>query len=247
MLRKILIASAAVVTLGSTVLAADLPTTKGPPVYTPPPPIFTWTGFYIGGDVGYAFGVDSVSPTIADGGTFPRTNAFTTHGFLGGGVAGYNYQTGIFVLGLETDLGFLGLNASRGDLLGGTVVDHVRGGVYGDVTGRFGITYDRALFYAKGGFAVFDGSANTTTGIPGFTVAGSGVFTGWTGGAGVEYAITPQWSIKAEYQYFDFGSETPTLTSGAGVFGFHTHLTAETAKVGMNFKFDWAQPVVSKY
>jgi outer membrane immunogenic protein len=234
--------------LAGPVLAADLPTTKGPPVYVPPPPVMSWTGFYIGGDVGYAFGLDAVSPTIADGGTFPRTSTSTANGVFGGGVAGYNYQAGIFVLGLEADLGYMGLKGTHAELLGGTEVDHVGGGLYGDVTGRFGVTYDRALFYAKGGFALYDGSANTTSGVAGYTVgSSSGVFTGWTGGAGVEYAIAPQWSIRAEYLYFDFGSQTPTLTGPAGVFGYHTHLTAETAKIGVDYKFDMMAPIVAKY
>ena len=56
MFKKLLLSTAAVVAMSGAALAADLPTTKGPPLYTPPPPIFTWTGAYIGGQVGYEWG-----------------------------------------------------------------------------------------------------------------------------------------------------------------------------------------------
>ena len=91
MFRKILIASTAIVAMGSAAYAADLPTTKGPAVYTPPPPIFTWTGFYAGGQFGYEWGR-----------VYPRfSTPFTTDGIDGGGHVGYNYQFGQFVAGLK--------------------------------------------------------------------------------------------------------------------------------------------------
>jgi outer membrane immunogenic protein len=91
--------------------------------------------------------------------------------------------------------------------------------------------------YAKGGFAFFDGRANTTTGLAGFTGASTGTFIGWTLGGGVEYKIARDWSIKAEYLHFDFGSKNATLTSGAGVFPYNNDLTVDTVKVGINYLF----------
>ncbi|MGA8614117.1 MAG: outer membrane beta-barrel protein, partial [Xanthobacteraceae bacterium] len=149
---------------------------------------------------------------------------------------GFNYQSGGFVFGLETDLGGMGLSQSRHDPHGGTEVDILSNGVYGDVTGRLGFAFDRVLVYAKGGGAFFLGSAQTTTGIPGFTVTPSGAFTGWTAGGGVEYKIYHAWSIKAEYLHFDFGSQNAILTGGAGVFPYRNALTVDTVKIGINYQ-----------
>jgi outer membrane immunogenic protein len=219
--------------------AADLPTHKAPPPAAPmaPPPL-SWTGFYIGGDIGGAWASDAVSPLKADGGTFPRTNTLSPSGIFGGITAGFNYQLGAAVLGIEGDFGGMGIEESKKDLLGGTEVDHIASGVYGDVTGRAGfLVMDSALVYVKGGFAAFGGEAQTTTGIPGFTIGSTGTFTGWTLGGGLEYKFNPSWSAKIEYSYFDFGAENATLTSGAGVFPYKNDLTVNTVKVGVNYAF----------
>jgi outer membrane immunogenic protein len=227
--------------------AADLPmySKAAPPAAVP---TWSWTGFYIGADVGGDWSRDIVSPTVADGGVFPRSNRLSPSGVLGGGTAGYNFQSGAFVFGLEGDLGYMTIRASSPDLAGGTEVDFIGGsGFYGDVTGRLGVTFDRALFYVKGGYAYYGGSVTTTTGLAGFTVNSASGFNGWTLGGGVEYKITPAWSVKAEYLHFDFGSKTATLTSAGGVFGYNNALTVDTVKVGVNYTFNWAGPVVAKY
>jgi outer membrane immunogenic protein len=197
---------------------------------------YNWTGFYVGADVGGVWGRDSVSPTIADGGTFPRTNTLSTSGIFGGGTVGYNFQSGSFVYGLEGDLGGMNIKGNSPDLLGGTEIDFINSGLYGDITGRLGYAFDRALVYAKGGFAFFNGRANTTTGLAGYTGASTGTFTGWTIGAGVEYKITPAWSVKGEYMHFDFGSKQATL-SNPTVYGYTNALTADTVKIGLNYFF----------
>jgi outer membrane immunogenic protein len=214
--------------------AADM-YVPGPGGYKDAPWYPTWAGFYLGVDVGGAWATDVVKPTIADGGTFPRKNTLSTDGVFGGGTLGYNFQRGGFVFGIEGDLGGMDITKKKSDLLGGTEIDFINSGLYGDVTGRLGYTFDRFLVYAKGGFAFYDGEAKTTTAIPGFTVGKTGTFTGWTIGGGAEYKINPAWSVKAEYLHFDFGSETATLTSGAGVFGYKNDLTVDTVKFGVNY------------
>ncbi len=221
-------------------LAADLPTHKAPPPvepYAPPPP--SWTGFYVGGDIGGAWASDGVSPNIADGGTFPRKNTLSPSGVFGGATAGFNYQIGAAVLGIEGDFGGMGIAGSKADLLGGTEVDHLNSGVYGDVTARAGfLVVDNALLYLKGGFAAFGGAGQTSTGIAGFTASSTGTFTGWTLGGGLEYKFAPSWSAKIEYSYFGFGAENATLTNGAGtVFPYKNNLSASTIKVGINYFF----------
>ena len=225
--------------------AADMALKAPPPVLAP---VWTWTGFYIGADVGGDWARDVVRPAIADGGVFPRDNLITPHNVTGAGTVGYNFQSGVVVYGIEGDLGYLSIRGNSKDLLGGTEVDFIgSNGFYGDVTGRVGYTFDRLLLYTKGGYAFYNGSVMTTTLIPGFTVGSASFSGGWTYGGGLEYKITQDWSAKGEYQFFDFGTKTATLTSGAGVFPYSNRLTVQTVKIGLNYKFNWGGPVIAKY
>ena len=216
-------------------LAADLPTMKSPPM-APPPPVLTWTGVYGGLDVGVAWATDVVTPGKADGGTFPRTNTLSPSGVFGAATLGFNYQMGSLVLGVEGDLGDMDIRGRKADPLGGTEIDKLGSGGYGDVTGRLGVAVDRFLIYGKGGFAEFIGHAHTTT-TSNYTLQNSGDFSGWTLGGGVEYKINAAWSVKAEYQYFNFGSQNATLTGGGIVYPYKNALTVNTAKIGLNYAF----------
>jgi outer membrane immunogenic protein len=250
-MKKLLLGTAMSLAMIGGAAAADLPPAPAPaPVYVKsPPPSCMWCGFYIGVNGGGVWARDVVSPTIADGGTFPRSNILTKNGGFYGGDIGYNFQSGPVVFGIEGDLGYMAIGTSASDPLGGTEVDFLNSGLYGDVTGRFGFAFDRALIYAKGGYAFYNGQANTTTAIAGFTGASTSAFSsGWTAGGGLEFKIMPAWTIKAEYLHFDFGSKTATLTSGGGtVFGYTNALTADTVKVGVNWLFGGGGPVYSKY
>jgi len=229
--------------IGTPALAADMPL-KAPP----PPRAWSWTGFYIGADVGGAWARDVVSPTIADGGTFPRSNTLNTSGVLGGGTAGFNYQLGTFLVGVEGDIGYMGIGGSKADALGGTEVDNLSSRLYGDATGRAGVIFGNALLYGKGGWAFYDGRANTSTGLAGFTAANSNTFSGWTAGAGLEYMLTPALSAKVEYMHFKFGTENATLTGAAGVFPYANALTVDSVKIGLNYRFNWAAaPIATKW
>jgi outer membrane immunogenic protein len=226
-------ASAALITAPA--FAADM-AVKAPPA--PPPVVATWTGFYIGLDIGGDWGRDRVSPLVPDGGVFPRSNTINPSGVFGGGTLGYNWQTGNFLLGLEGDVGYLGLNGSAADPGGGTEVDHIKGGVYGDVTGRLGVIFGPALLYGKGGSAAVDGRGTTTTQLAGFTWTSSSAFTnGWTAGGGLEYKISGPWSLKVEYLHFDFGTKNAMINGAGGPFPYSNKLTADSAKFGVNYQF----------
>ncbi len=198
-------------------------------------PVATWTGFYIGVDGGGAWTKDRVSPAVPDVGIFPRKNDLSSLGAFGGGTVGYNLQRGNVVFGVEADMGFMDIKKTKGDALGGTEVDNLTSGPYGDITGRLGYAFDRFLVYGKAGGAALGSQGSTTIATPGFVVKDSSSFTGWTAGGGAEYKITPSWSLKAEYLHFDFGSETATLTGGAGVFPYKNELTVDTVKFGVNY------------
>ena len=235
-MKKLLIVGTALAALvGNPAVAADM-ALKAPP---PPPAPLSWTGFYLGLDAGAAWARDDVSPTIADGGTFPRSNRLRSSGILGGGTVGYNFQAGSVVFGVEGDFGGMGIGTQKADVLGGTEIDQINSGFYADATGRLGFLATNAiLLYGKGGYAFYDGKANTTTAIPGFAVGNSSTFNnGWTAGGGIEYKMTANWSSKIEYLYYDFGSQTATLTGGAGVFPYTNHLKVSTLKFGLNYAF----------
>jgi outer membrane immunogenic protein len=175
-------------------------------------PADLWTGWYVGGHIGGAWGDVDVTDNYDYYGDPTTKSKFNTSGLLSGGQIGYNFKSGRIVYGLEADLGYLSLSGSKA----ATLLDYddskchgsnttecslnarysSSGGLYGDITARLGYTpTDNTLFYLKGGPVL-----------------------GWTIGAGVEYAVTPSLSIKAEYQHFDFGS---TSFSHNGDYKFH--------------------------
>jgi outer membrane immunogenic protein len=269
MYRKILLASVGAVALsGSAALAADLPSrAPPPPVYLPPAPIFTWTGIYIGGQVGYAWadtheqvrgfaGFTGVGPIFFDDALGGSPN-----GVIGGAHVGYNYQipgwswfssSGI-VIGLEGSVD--GTSMSRTVIapdIGLTA--RTRAEVQGSIRGRVGFAWDRVLIYGTGGVAF--GGFRTDFSIPLF---GSNDFSttrvGWTAGGGIEYALTNYWSIRAEYRYTDFGRVTDALFSSelAAVPGTSAterrHFTQNQVQAGVSYKFDLfaPAPIVAKY
>ena len=118
----------------------------------------------------------------------------------------------------------------------------------GSICGRLGVAFDRALLYATGG-AEFAGFDTTYTGIGTFD-QGSHTRTGWTVGGGIEYAVTGNWSIRAEYRYVDFGrfTDATPFTFGFGSFVNH-HLTENAVRAGFSYKFDsfGGAPVAAQY
>ncbi len=248
MMRKLLMTTAILCFASGAALAADLPYRKSAPVYTPPPPAFTWAGLYVGGQIGYQWG--SASPNLygPDGSfvtTLPTTNA---SGIVGGAHLGYNFQVSQLVFGLEGDingLSYQGTNYAAGFLSPFTTRENVEG----SVRGRIGYAFDRILVYGTGGVA-FGNFQNTYTGIGGGFDSLSSTRTGWTVGGGVEYAVTNNWSIRAEYRYTDFGRNNDFLNASLPGDYVHQHIFDNRVQVGFSYKFDMFAPpgpVVAKY
>jgi outer membrane immunogenic protein len=250
-IRKLLLSSVALAAIAGTAFAADLPSRRAPPVYAPPPiPVFSWTGFYIGGQVGYAFGKDNAG-IVATGPYSTNPN-----GIIGGAHVGYNFSTqslpmfgGVFgsggVIGVEGDVD--GSDYRRAIALPGGATANIRNNIQGSIRGRLGFAVDRALFYATGGAAFASFNTNYLTALGGDSLSSTRV--GWTVGGGVEYAITNTWSLRAEYRYSDFGSFTNFApASGFGLVRHHE--TENRAQVGFSYKFDTPAvlaPVVARY
>lgn len=196
---------------------------KDGPAYAP---VTSWTGFYLGGHVGASWGdVDYRDPFFGKGSGYKGNYSVDTKVF-GGGQLGYNFQRGNFVYGVEIDLGYL--NAS-GEADPFKFKYSTTSGFYGDFTGRLGYAMDRTLIYAKGGAAVLNPDAKVHYN-PG-SYSSSDAIWGWTAGGGVEYLLSPKWSIKGEYLHFEFDS-AEVVTSG-GTTRFDP--TIDTVKFGVNY------------
>jgi outer membrane immunogenic protein len=219
----------------------------------PPAPVIapTWTGFYVGGNVGagWAKNDTSVSGTIPAavlGAALPFSLPLTSQtmtGFIGGLQGGYNYQFGTFVIGVEADGDWGSVNGTAPCLVVISCTSKISS--LWDVGGRAGVVADKALIYIKGGGAWASTSFNTAVGIGGLNASQS-ISTNRSGaflGTGIEYAFMPNWSAKVEYDYYDFGTKTVgTSVAAAGVvlpLAGTSKLTEQTVKFGVNYKF-WA-------
>lgn len=179
-----------------------------------------------------------------------------SNGGIVGGTIGFNYQWTWFVAGLEGDLDWSGMRWSEtspteeGAFLGlastGTVTSTYKNNVLSTFAARFGVASDHTLFFAKAGGAwtreKFDfGGSDPNFGV----ITGSDSFSrlGWMVGAGIEYAVTNHVTLKAEYNYIDFGSNSENLTVSASLFGpatatINSKLTMNVVKVGVNWLFN---------
>jgi outer membrane immunogenic protein len=240
MIRKFSMATAVLIAATGSALAADLPSRRPPPPVYTPPPLFTWTGVYVGGDIGYGWGKDSVSSL----GTNTFLGSSTASGVVGGAHIGYNYQINQFVVGLEGDVSGTSISKS---VFAPFAVYNASIPIEGSVRGRVGYAWDRALFYATGGAAFAD--IKNSFSAPGVFASTSTGRVGWTVGGGVEYALTNNWSVRGEYRYSDFG-RTNYLVGAAAPIAVSNHLTEHAVRVGFSYKFDMyapPAPVLAKY
>ena len=237
-MKRILIAGALALAAGGQALAADLPPGPPPPrapaTYVPVPvPVFTWTGIYLGINGGYAFGDSNWSTP----GLVPTGN-FSTDGFLVGGTVGGNYQWGQFVLGIEGDWDWQDLNGTT-FVTGGSACGlgcETKSDWLATIRGRAGYAWDRVLFYGTGGAAF--GNLQAAVGALPFS---SSTQTGWTAGAGIEVAFTPNLTGKIEYLYVDLGNQSCGAANCFSVSGVGpvttVSLTENVVRAGINYKF----------
>jgi outer membrane immunogenic protein len=233
-IRQHLLASALCV-LPFAASAADLPV-KAP--YTAQPVPFSWTGFYVGGSVGMIR--DNTTNTNLAGGGIYLGESLTAAGDGGifGVNAGYNYQMGAVVLGIETDIAFTSVSfSSSSNFAAGQGTSSSKLTSLGTVRARIGYAFDRTLLYATGGLAY--GGLNNQVVLfnnpSGHTSSASGWKTGWTAGGGLEYAVTNNWTVRAEGLYVDLDSTTGNTSPSGCRFGFKN--TFVLGRLGVNYKF----------
>lgn len=188
--------------------AADLPMVTKAPVMAPIPAP-TWSGFYLGIEGGGAFGT---SNQIDAGplGFGPTTNGYRISGGIVGGTAGYNFQSGPWVFGLEADVSWADITGHANEIPPFTTSTVESTKVHWLETGRGRLGWAASqgiLLYATGGVALASVEASATTTAP-FTLAQTNARWGGTVGAGVEGMLGHGWSAKAEYLYVKLQSST---------------------------------------
>jgi outer membrane immunogenic protein len=192
-------------------------------VKAPPPPVWSWTGFYLDGNFGYSWGTSNSTVSFLDsttGALLAAPNAsFSMDGFFGGGGAGYNWQTGNWVWGLEADIQYADQQGSAtfacGAACGAIPVSETlneRLDWFGTVRGRLGFTVTpTVLLYATGGLAYGDVASSGAISDP-TSFSTSTLKTGWTVGGGLESRIVGNWTAKIEYLYMNLGSVAGTAS-----------------------------------
>jgi outer membrane immunogenic protein len=217
-MRKILLASGFLFAAAGGAFAADAVVYEPAPV-APADSVFIWTGGYVGIQGGYGWAdADFSVPDFGFNGNIDPDSGFV------GGLVGFNYQSGSFVGGIEADVNYSGLNDDF-SVLGEDVDAEINW--FGSIRGRAGFAFDRTLVFGTAGVA-FAGADVDTDNFSNDSTS----FTGWTVGAGVEHAFIDNWTVRAEYRYYDFGNEDIDLdTPVDGDF------TMNTVSVGVAYKF----------
>jgi outer membrane immunogenic protein len=238
--------------------AADIPVqmpVKAPVVAAA---AYNWTGFYVGGHVGAATmrtrTIDRIGYNVIAGDVW----TYNSRGFIGGAQAGYNWQGGPVVFGIEADVGYLGVSGSapapasvlffNGDTRGET-----RSDFYASVRGRLGLAIDNWLLYATGGWigvntriSVIDACFVAPCGAAVINATNTKFRSGWTAGGGVEvgFGVGSPWTVKVEALVFDLGTQTvaapaafPLLGIAGLTFPWDTRTIGAIARVGANYRF----------
>jgi outer membrane immunogenic protein len=252
---RFLASVAIAVGMAGSAFAADMPLKAPPPVLA-----YDWSGMYIGGVIGGSWNhIDTSDPGLGLIGTLvnaPVIQTTTSSSFIGGIEGGDRYQFGKLVIGWEADMVWGNTNGTSTTTFGPVFAPGILSRSLtadtkwtGTATSTVGIAHDRWLIYGKAGvaWAKTDYTDNwAIVGVPLFTGTGSTNSSnevGWTVGTGVEWAIWNNWSIKAEYDYLDFGNKTtaingailPGIITFPASFGLQNTQHINQAKFGLNW------------
>jgi opacity protein-like surface antigen len=217
---------------GSAAIVAAAHAPSAPPGY--------WSGPYIGAHVGYGRAEKDWPVTLLT----PAAN-YDAEDYLAGGQIGFNIQNGAFVAGVEAEWSATNMRGSQIiTSFGGFFVQEFTSRInwMGMVAGRLGLAANNILIYGKGGVAWVheDHAFNTLAPIP-LLLSGDDLRTGWLAGGGIEVGFAPNWSVKGEYNYIDFGNDAVTLSGGVSptmLFAVsRLDQIMHLVKLGVNYRF----------
>jgi outer membrane immunogenic protein len=245
-MKRLLLSATALVALTAATSAADLPSRIASAPIVAAVPVFTWSGFYVGAQVGHAWSEIDTRASFAD---LNEAGDFEADGLVGGAHAGFNYQFGSVVVGVEGDIEAAGIDGERrfADLFGAGLVDTLavesQINVQGSIRARLGLALDRALIYATGGVALAHvENTYTTTFNPAVPVSPDvesfeSTEWGWTLGAGLEYAVTDHLTGRVEYRYtkFDTIRNAPSDDNPGPLFD--NDAEQHTVRAGVSYRF----------
>jgi outer membrane immunogenic protein len=195
---------------------------------------YNWSGFYAGVNAGYGFGTSTWSGLAVATEIKPK-------GFMAGGTAGYNWQSGAIVYGIEGDFDWSGVKDSVACGPLGLVTCETANSWLATFRGRVGYAFDRWLPYLTGGAAYGNVKATTSAPVLGTLSSASSNQFGWAFGAGLEYAFMGNWTAKLEYLYVDLGS----FNAGTAVLANNVSFKESIIRAGINYKF--SGPILSRF
>jgi outer membrane immunogenic protein len=230
--------------LAQSASAADL----AAPVYRPAVPVvvpYSWTGLYVGVNIGYSWGKETNDFTVLGVGTVSESQ--TVNGVIGGYQSGYNHQFGAWVFGFESDLQASGQKGSSTYAIlavpATTLVADHKLPWFGTSRTRIGyLATPTILLYGTAGVAygqIKDDYAFAVAGVGAVTASFKDVRAGWTAGGGIEGAFGAGWSAKLEYLYMDLGTQTQTISAPAfgAVATWNNRATDNIVRVGLNYRW----------
>jgi len=244
-MKNELLVGALLAAVSGSAMAADLPASPGPapaPVYSRPQAFtgYNWSGLYLGLNGGGGWGTSRFDfPTTT-------TGSFKTSGGLVGGTIGASWQMSVVVFGFEGDLDWARIRGSTPcPAPVAASICQSNDSWLGTGRVRLGVALREWLFYGSAGGALGDVAMSVVPGLPGQSV----VRLGWTAGGGIEYAFSQSASVKAEYLHVDLGAAQCPVGNCAAVVNAPASVpfTAEILRAGLNYRFGFGGPLVSRY
>jgi outer membrane immunogenic protein len=248
-MKKFLLGGLVALGMAAPALAADLAVKAAPVPYIAP--MYNWSGFYIGGNGGWASSRNCWSIVPLAGTAFADGCSDRSGGVLGGQI-GYRWQSSQFVFGLEAQGDWANLRGSRISLFNPAFTTGTRVNGIGLFTGQIGYAWNAALLYLKGGAAVTDNSAfiNTTLGGVGLASISS---TRWGGalGVGFEYGFSPNWTAGLEYDHLFMGTSNNSFSCAVTCAQFlNNRISQDVDMVTLRFNYrfgGYGAPVAARY
>jgi outer membrane immunogenic protein len=232
---------------GGPAFAADMAAKALPPPPPPPAPVYSWTGFYVGGTVGVDWQSSTFNDPVGDIAAAPGSVHNDGTSFEAGFTAGYNWQFQSIVLGVEGDWNWANFNKTSPGYFeaspGAPATIQSKSDWFSTIRGRAGWATGNMLLYATGGVAFVNYSDAAQYNYSpyfcgqsgGYWSCPSGTATGYTVGGGIEAKLWQNWSFKLEYLYLEAPTINTTDTTQGAPYSWK--YSANVVRVGANYHF----------